>query len=86
MRDLSEIRKDINSIDEELLKLFKRRMDCAEEVAEYKKANNLPILNESREQEILNRVYEQGGEYGEYAKELFEKLMELSRRLQNRII
>ena len=86
MRDLAEIRENINSIDEELLKLFTRRMDCAKDVAEYKKANSLPILNEEREQEILDRVYAQGGEYGSYAREMFKKLMELSRDLQGEII
>ena len=86
MRDLTEIREDINAIDKELLELFARRMDCAKEVAAYKKANNIPILNEKREQEILDRVYEQGGEYGSYAREMFRKLMEFSRDLQSGII
>ena len=29
MRDLSDIRKDIDRIDDELIELFKERMDCA---------------------------------------------------------
>ncbi len=86
MRNLDEIRKDINRIDAELLNLFKERMDCAKEVGEYKKANGIPVLNADREREILDKVELDGGEYGGYARELFEKLMELSRELQHSII
>ncbi len=85
MRELSDIRKDIDKIDSEMLDLFKRRMDCAREVALYKKENNIPIFNARRENEILAEVQTNGGEYGEAAKELFSKLMELSRELQKAI-
>ena len=84
MKDLTEIRTEIDSIDNELIELFKRRMDCSKAVAEYKKTNNIPILNAQREEEILNTVAQKGGEYGEYARELFKKIMELSRDLQRR--
>lgn len=86
MKDLTEIRAEIDSIDNELIALFMRRMDCSRAVAEYKKANNIPILNTDREDEILNSVEQKGGEYGEYARELYKKIMELSRDLQGEVI
>ncbi len=82
MRDLNEIRKEINEIDEQLIKLFVRRMNCAKDVGEYKKANNIAVLNEKREREILDRVYAQSGEYGDYARNFFACIMEQSRALQ----
>ena len=85
MRDLSEIRKDINQIDNELIELFCRRMDCAKEVGFYKKANNIPVLNQQREDEILADVQKKGGEYGAAARLLFSNMMELSRALQHNI-
>ena len=45
MKDLKEIRKEINQIDEEMLKLFEKRMDVVNDVALYKKENNIPILD-----------------------------------------
>lgn len=84
MKDLNEIRKDINRIDRELVKLFRERMDCSKAVAEYKKENGIPIFNEQRENEILDKVFEEGGEYGEYARELYKEIMRLSRELQHR--
>lgn len=86
MRELSEIRLEINEIDKELIELFKRRMDCARDVAIYKKATNTPILNQDRENEILDRVAVEGGEYGNAARLLYSNIMELSRALQHNIV
>ena len=62
MRDLKEIRKDIDKIDNQLIELFKQRMDCARDVGIYKQANNIPVLNEGRENEILDAVEESLGD------------------------
>lgn len=86
MRDLSEIRADIDNIDNQLIELFKRRMDCAKEVGYYKKENNIPVLNEKRENEILDEVEKRGGEYGAHARLLYSNIMELSRALQHNIV
>ena len=64
MKDLGEIRTEIDKIDSELIELFKKRMDCAKAVGLYKKANNIPVLNQNRENEILDNVEAKGGEYG----------------------
>ena len=86
MRELSEIRVEIDEIDNQMLDLFKRRMDCAREVGGYKKERGLPILNRQREDEILADVQEKGGAYGTAARMLFADIMELSRALQYNII
>lgn len=83
MKDLSEIRREINEIDEQLVELFRRRMDCSKAVAEYKISNNIPVLNADREREILDSVERRGGEYGSYARLLYTNIMELSRALQH---
>ena len=54
--DLSEIRKMIDEIDDQLIELICRRMDCSLKVAEYKAANNLPVLSQQRENQILEKV------------------------------
>ena len=86
MRDLKEIRTEIDEIDNRLIELFCRRMDCAKDVAAYKKANGIPILNQQREDEILAEAEQKGGAYGAEAKQLFETMMALSRALQQSII
>lgn len=84
--DLSEIRKEIDNIDSQLIELFKKRMECSRQVANYKKATNTSIMNLKREQEILDKVEEQGGEFGYAAQLLFSNILELSRGLQHDII
>lgn len=86
MKDLGEIRIEIDKIDTELIELFKKRMDCAKAVGLYKKENNIPVLNQNRENEILDNVEEKGGEYGSHARLLFSNIMELSRALQHNIV
>ena len=86
MKDLPEIRKEINEIDEQIIRLFKERMDCAKEVGEHKLKNGIPVLNVDRENEILDKVAEKGGEYGSYARLLYSNIMELSRALQHNIV
>ena len=48
--DLSQIRKEIDDIDSQLLPLFLRRMRCAEQVAQVKKKQGLPVFNAQREE------------------------------------
>lgn len=86
MRNLSEIRSDIDRIDSEIIELFKKRMDCAKEVGIYKKSQNTPVLNQDRENDILDAVEKNGGEYGSHARLLYSNIMELSRALQHNIV
>ena len=83
--ELNELRNEINQIDDEILNLFLRRMDVAEQVADYKREHNLPILQPQREREILKKVADAAGpEKSGYARVLFSMLMELSKSSQNK--
>ena len=83
---LDEIRKEIDGIDAQLLPLFIRRMECAKQVAAVKKEQNLPVFNGGREQEILERIGGQAGEYGGEARILYSNMMDMSRALQYSLI
>lgn len=52
-KDIKVIREKINEIDQEIKKLWVSRLECSKEVAEYKKENNLPIFDATRENEII---------------------------------
>ncbi len=83
--DIKEIRDKIDSVDEELLKLFIERMRLSEKVAEYKNENTLPVVNKAREREILARVQEQSGDLEQYAYRLFHDIIELSKARQSEL-
>jgi len=85
--ELSDYRKMIDKIDDELLRLFIERMDVARQIAAYKKANGLPALDAAREKDKLDFIGEKAGEeMRPYSLQLFELLFELSRAYQMRII
>ena len=55
MKDIKELREKINQIDKELATLYENRMNAVNEIAEYKIANNMAILDKSREKEVLEK-------------------------------
>ena len=59
--ELRDIRKEIDALDEEMAKLFVRRMDCADCVAEAKRGTGKAVLDPGREREILAKVAERVG-------------------------
>ena len=83
--DLSELRGQIDSIDDELVKLFAQRMDIAAQIADFKKENNMPILVPAREREKMADVAEKAGpEMANYTRVLYSMLFELSRSYQSK--
>lgn len=83
--DLTEIRQQIDGIDQELVSLFCQRMTLSAQVADYKKANNLPIFVPARERAILQKVAEMAGpEMENYTRVLYSMLFELSRSYQSK--
>lgn len=84
--ELSDIRKRIDSVDDQLLKLFLERMDLSDEVAAYKNEHHLPILNKERERAILAKVTENAGDRERYAYHLFSTLFELARSRQAELL
>ena len=85
--ELSDYRKRLDEIDEEILHLFTERMDIAVEIASWKQENSLPVLDARREKEKLQHIEEMSDpELSDYSFTLFSMLMELSRSRQNRIL
>ena len=83
--ELSQLRSQIDEIDDELVKLFGKRMNVAAQIADYKKENKLPILVPAREREKLADVAEKAGpEMANYTRVLYSMLFELSRSYQSK--
>jgi len=56
---LDELRIQIDSIDDQLLKLYNQRMEYVHQVGELKNTTGAPIYRPEREQSILNRLKKQ---------------------------
>ena len=88
MLDISQLRDEIDNIDQEIVSLFEKRMDVAVKVAKYKMERNLPIFNGKREAEVIEKNIKRlnNKQYKEYAEKFFNDLMATSRLLQHNII
>ena len=83
--EINELRSQIDSIDDELVKLFCRRMEVADQIADYKRQNNLPILVPAREREKLQDVSSKAGnDMANYTRVLYSMIFELSRSYQSK--
>ena len=83
--DLTNLRGEIDRIDDDLVRLFTQRMDIAAQIADYKKENGLPILMPARERAKLQDVADKAGpEMANYTRVLYSMLFELSRSYQSK--
>jgi len=84
--DITELRKEIDRIDDQLVRLFVERMQVSEQVAQYKKERNLPIFVPQREEEKLRDVAQKAGpEMADYTQALYRTIMEQSRNHQEKM-
>lgn len=88
MKDLQEIRKDIDVIDKKIVELYKERMKLTSEVASYKIATGKQVLDRERELSKL-KVLETMADtdftrHG--VRELFEQIMSTSRKKQYQLL
>lgn len=88
MKDLQESRKEIDYIDNEIVKLFERRMDVCKDVAEYKLNTGKAVLDRQREIDKIATLKGKASNefYGHGVEELFEQIMAMSRKMQYKML
>lgn len=85
--DLKDLRSQIDSIDDNIVRLFCQRMKVAANVAAYKGEHNLPVFVPEREREKLDDVAQKAGiEFADHSRVLYSTLFELSRSYQTKKI
>lgn len=82
--EIADLRRELDEIDRELVKLFERRMAISRRVAAYKKENNLPVLDAAREEQVIATRLQWLADRGLEAplQALFTEIMRLSRLMQ----
>ena len=56
--DLNEIRDKIDKVDDQIIELFAQRMELSNEVAQYKRAKGIPVIDMTRERDKRNKIFE----------------------------
>lgn len=87
MSDLKTYRDQIDIIDNKMRELFEQRMDVVKKVGEYKLQNNLPILNSSRENEVIKKNCEKlvNSDLSSYYEKYLKSLMDISKTYQHNL-
>ena len=86
---LATLREQINQLDDELLALLGQRMKIADQIGNYKKDNNITILQTNRWNEILERAFMKGETLGlskEFITKYFDAVHLESINHQNRVM
>ena len=87
MDELHDLRREIDAIDAQLTALFQRRMKVAGQVGQYKLERGLPVLDRAREAEVLAKKAALAEEpFKGDVTDLFETVMAISRRRQQRLM
>ena len=88
MNELENLREKIDTIDKEMIALFEERMDIVADIATYKIKNNLPVLNQNREDIVVSKVKStvKNKDYANSAADLIKDIMEISKKFQQKLI
>ena len=88
MKDLIELRQEIDEIDQQMVELFEKRMGVSAEVARYKIANGKKVFDKEREHEKLTKLKAMAhNDFNRHGvEELFQQIMSMSRKLQYELL
>jgi len=89
MPTLEDLRKDIDRVDEVLVRLLNERARCACEIGRIKKEQHVEIYQPEREKQVLEHVKSVAAEgplEPEAIARLFERIMDEARRLERRVV
>lgn len=88
MADLSEYRKRIDAIDDQIVRLIEDRMAVSKDIAEYKAGLGADVLDSSREAEKLSDVVSkvQSESDKKAVRGIFTQILKESREYQHEII
>ena len=88
MRELEALRAELDMVDRDIVRLFEKRMHLSLEVAACKLSRDLPVLDRSREEQVLasRAAMLENPAWAQEVRSLWETLMALSRAEQEKYI
>jgi chorismate mutase-like protein len=89
MSDMTTFRREIDSLDEELIKALARRFDIVREVAAYKSRTGIAVIQPDRIRQIKDRCTDLGGNHGmrpEFLRQLYDLIIAESCFLEHELI
>ena len=88
MDRLTEIRKNIEACDDQIIEALTKRMKCIEEIIDYKREHHMPIFQpdqEAKQQQKLDKKFA-GLPYKAEMEDVFRNITANSKKLQARVL
>jgi len=89
MEQLEQFRKELNEIDNNLVELLGRRFKIIRAVGDYKKDNNIPMMQSKRVEEVKDRCAKMGQQYNldnTFVRNIYTVIIDEACRLEDIII
>lgn len=82
--DLDELRRSIDAVDQNILKLLHERVRLVMAVGEYKRERGIPVYDPARERALLDRLCKAAEPPldADTIRRIFERLVDESRRIE----
>ena len=80
---LNDLRKKIDDIDQQIVKLLDQRMQLCAMIGQIKKQKDLPVENIGREEEILNNIRKSNLTHTNHIQSIMLSILNESKDLQN---
>jgi chorismate mutase len=82
--DLDELRRSIDAVDQQILKLVHERVRLVMQVGEYKRERDIPVYDPGRERALLERLCKAAEPPldADTIRRIFERLVDESRRIE----
>lgn len=86
MANLDELRKEIDAVDEQLVKLLETRLNIVTKIGEYKIANNIPIIDRNRSGLVIEKAVKRLNDkkFSGEMTEMFSNMISVSENMQKR--
>jgi chorismate mutase len=84
--NLVNLRKEVDKLDLDMIKLLKKRFELAIKIWKIKKPLGMKIKNSKREKEIIHGIVKRSSFDKKFVTKLYNNLFEESRRIQNKSV
>lgn len=89
MKQIEIFRKELNEIDASLIELLGRRFKIIRDVGNYKKDNDIPMMQSKRVEEVKDRCAKMGEQYdldNTFIRNIYTTIIDEACRLEDIII
>ena len=82
MNKLDHYRKKIDLIDKNIIKLLSQRFELTKQIGDYKKKNNIKVVDKKRELQVINNIKKYSHKHKKFIIDIFKKIINYSKKIQ----